>query len=171
MLIVMAGLPASGKSAIAGPLSDALPAVLLDKDSLRVSMFQDKVDYSREQNDLVVNISYDIASYLIGKHANEIVLLDGRTYSRRYQVEAVKAAAAGAGTELRIIECVCSEASAITRLQQDHSHPALDRDVDMYLRSRAQADPIEEPKLVIDTDKLSPTVALTRALVWLRAAA
>jgi len=168
----MAGLPASGKSAVARPLAAALPALLLDKDAVRTELFGRHVDYRREQSDLVVDVTYRVSAYVIGRDPAAAVVLDGRTYSRRYQIDALAAAARDAGTRLRLIECVCSPESALARLERDAArpgaHPAADRDAALYIASRAAAEPIEHPRLVLDTDAHTPTRAASIALEWLR---
>ena len=172
MLIAMAGLPASGKSAVARPLAAALPALLLDKDAVRARLFGPHVDYRRAQNDLVVDITYQVGAYVLGRDPTAAVLLDGRTYSRRYQLDALAAAAREAASPLRLIECVCSPESALERLERDAArpgaHPAADRDAALYRASRAAAEPIERSRLVLDTDALTPTESVRVALEWLR---
>jgi len=172
VLIAMAGLPASGKSAVARPLAAALPALLLDKDAVRAELFGTHVDYRREQNDLVVDITYRVSTYVLGRDSTANILLDGRTYSRRYQIEALEAAARAVATPLRLIECVCSSSSALERLERDAvqpgTHPAADRDAALYRASRAAAEPIERARLVLDTDAHTPESAVQLALDWLR---
>lgn len=170
-MIAMAGLPASGKSALGLQLQRALDAVLLDKDKVRDFLFAEYVDYSNGQNDLCLSVIYDVAHYLLQGAEPPIVILDGRTYSKRYQVEAVKAAADRSGCTLIIIECFCSEESARQRLESDQGvHLAKDRDFQMYLRSKAAADAIEEPKLTIDTDRYSLQQCLEQALSYVQSA-
>ncbi len=153
VLVAMAGLPASGKSAIAGCIQKQLSAVLLDKDEVREFLFNDAVDYQREQDDLCVNVIYDVACYHLAKRPGVVVILDGRSYTRRYQVQAVKDAASRAHARLIIIECVCSIQSARHRLESDAGvHLAKNRDFLMYQNSRNSADEIQEPKLIVDTD-------------------
>lgn len=169
-MIALAGLPASGKSALGAELCKALDAVLLDKDRVRECLFAGHVDYSRSQNDLCVNMMYEVAHYLLTRQASANVILDGRTYSRRYQIDALKSAADRAAVSLVIIECVCSEDTARQRLEQDRGvHPAQDRDFELYLRSKAAAEPIEDPRLVIATDELDLSGAVERVLQYLRA--
>lgn len=169
-LIVMAGLPASGKSALGANLQRTLNAVLLDKDKVRDFLFTSYVDYSNEQNDLCLSVMYEVANYLLATASPPLIILDGRTYSKRYQVDAVKASARRAGARLFFIECICSEATAKIRLQNDQEeHLAKDRNFEMYLKSRAAADPIVEPKLVIDTDCYSQEQCLEQALRYLEA--
>ena len=168
MLIAMAGLPASGKSTLAEQLKDALDGVLLNKDEVRAFLFGERVDYSAEQNDLCMEIIYDVAVYLLKQDPETFVIVDGRTYSRRYQIDDLKRAAERAGTPLRIVECVCSETSARERLEQSQAdHPAQDRDFSMYLKSRAAAEPISEPKRVIETDERTPAEGVQDVLAYL----
>lgn len=165
----MAGLPASGKSAIARELKLVLNAVLLDKDQVRASLFSDYVDYSRAQDDLCVSIMYDIAHYHLEHRGDTPVVLDGRTYSRGYQVEAVKHAADRAATTLCFIECVCSPATAKERLERDRGvHLAADRDYKLYQKSYAASEPIVEPRLTLNTDTYSESQCVEIALEYIR---
>ena len=169
MLIVMAGLPASGKSAVSQTLKQTLKAVLLDKDQLRACLFADLVDYSREQDDLCVDMMYDVAHYHLKKRPENPVILDGRTYSRRYQISAVKRAARRADTPVCMIECICSPETAHARLRQDkNKHVAKNRDELLYEKSRAAAEPITDPRLVLDTDKMTKEQCVQCALDYIR---
>lgn len=169
MLIAMAGLQASGKSTIARRLVIAVSGVLLDKDEVRACLFPGAfIDYSDEQNDLCLEVIYRVSGYLLARDPGLRVILDGRTYSKRRQIERLEEVAGQLGTELRIVECVCSEESTRRRLEQDRGrHPAADRDFSLYQRIRAGAEPIAEPKLVLDTDRLSPDEAVQLILDYL----
>ncbi|MGH3719442.1 MAG: hypothetical protein ACRDRI_11515 [Pseudonocardiaceae bacterium] len=54
---------------------------------------------------------------------------------------------------LRLIECVCPEATVERRLCADaaRAHPAANRDVTLYRRLQATAEPILDPKRRLDT--------------------
>ena len=169
MLIVMAGLPATGKSAVSQALKQSLKAVLLDKDQLRACIFTDHVDYTREQDDLCVDMMYDVAQYHLTKRPDTPVILDGRTYSRRYQVDLVKRAAQRAGTPMCIIECVCSPDTARTRLRHDKDkHIARNRDERLYEKSRTTAEPMTDPRLVLDTEQMTKEQCTQSALEYIR---
>jgi hypothetical protein len=59
------------------------------------------------------------------------------------------------GVPLKIIECVCSDDTARSRLERAVSqgeHIAANRDFDLFLSVKAGFEPIEEPKLVVNTD-------------------
>lgn len=169
MLIVMAGLPATGKSAVSRRLKQALDAVLLDKDQIRACLFDGYVEYSRLQDDLCVNMMYDLASFHLDRRPNKPVILDGRTYSRAYQIDSVKSAASRDQVPLCIIECVCSHETALIRLQQDKDiHLAQNRDATLYEKSRANAEPITEPRFILNTDEEGEALCAERALGYIR---
>ena len=69
MLIVMAGLPGTGKSTLAGRLAAELGGVVLNKDAVRALLFPPPVlDYSREQDDLVMQAIYAAAANILRGH-------------------------------------------------------------------------------------------------------
>lgn len=156
MLIAMAGLPGTGKSTLSRKLASALHGVVLDKDIVRSALFPDKyIEYSTAQDDFVVGIIYQVAEYYFRKHPGLTVLIDGRLFARRYQVQDVVAFAARVSEPLRIIECVCSDETAKRRLEfsaTHGAHPAKNRSYELYLSIKARWEPIQEPKLVLDTD-------------------
>lgn len=167
-VVAMAGLPASGKSAVALKLHDATDSVLLNKDNVRDFMFDRYVDYSTEQNDLCIEMMYQVALYLLSRKDSPLVIIDGRSFSRRTQIDRLHAFVSEAQCTLRIIECVCSKESARERLHKDKGiHPAKDRNFAMYSKSRASADTIVEPRLTLDTDALSEDECGRRAIAYI----
>lgn len=167
-LIVFAGLPASGKTAIAKMLQQAINALMLDKDLVRDLMFRGFVDYSDQQNDLCVDLMYQVAEYALLQENPPFIILDGRSYSRRKQIEALKCLVARTDCCLCLVECICSEETARNRLALDKDvHIAADRDFSMYLRSKASADPINEPRLTLDTDHCTPAQGCQRVIDYL----
>lgn len=156
MLIAMAGLPGTGKSTLARALAADLGAVVLDKDRVRAALFPPGVlDYSTAQNDFAMEVIYETAAFLLAQEPHRPVIVDGRTFSRRAQVQRLVAAAAQMKVPLCIVECVCSAETARRRLTADVAkgmHPAADRNFDLYRRLKADADPLSEERLVVDTD-------------------
>jgi predicted kinase len=155
LLIAMMGLPGSGKSALARQIAPVLPAVILDKDTVRAALFPpSEIEYTVQQDDFVVQIMLQVAAYLLAKGRN--VILDGRPFSRCYQVQVVVDFASQAGFPLKVIECVCSDASIQQRLEAgvaSGQHLARNRNFAMYLEMKAKADPLTVPRLVVDTDQ------------------
>jgi len=158
MLIAMAGLPATGKTTIAHQLAPALPSsgIILNKDRIRAALFPvAEIEYSETQDDFCVGIMYQVAEYIHRKDRNRYVILDGRTFSKRYQVVALLDIAAKFGVPLRIIECTCSDQVAKQRLENKaaQEHHAANRNFELYLSLKEQAQPIEGPKIVLKTDQ------------------
>ena len=119
MIVIIAGLPGTGKSTLAQALAQRLPCAVLDKDSIRASLFQPAyVEYSQAQDDFCQEIMLQTAAYLLSKHADLHVLLDGRTFSRRYQRDRVIEFCSQLGTTWATMECVCSEATALGRIAE-----------------------------------------------------
>ena len=70
------------------------------------------------------------AAYLLAKDAGLHVLLDGRTFSRRYQRERAIEFCSHLGTPWAMLECVCTEQTALGRLAEamaQKSPPAANR--------------------------------------------
>jgi len=158
MLIAMAGLPGTGKSTLAHHMSNALAAIVLDKDVIRAALFPPAwVAYTTEQDDFCMSIMFQVSAYVHRKDPRQSVILDGRTFSRHYQVMTLKQFAEELQTPLRIIECVCSEETARQRLEAAASgqekHLAKNRNYALYLEIKARFEPISEPKLVVNTDE------------------
>jgi predicted kinase len=154
MIVVMAGLPGTGKSTLARALAAELGGVVLSKDLLRAVLFPEAfVEYCAEQDDFCQDLMLRTAQYLINRHPDLTVLLDGRTFSKTYQIENAIETARRLNTQWRIIECVCSEETAQQRIESDHTHPARNRTFDLYTAVRSQFEPIILPKLVVDTDQ------------------
>jgi len=157
MLIAMAGLPGTGKSTLARPLANACAAIVLDKDVIRAALFpMHMIEYSTQQDDFCMSIMFQVASYMIRANPSLNVILDGRTFSRRYQVAALEQLARELATPLKIIECVCSDETARQRLghkgKAGKKHVAANRDYALYLSIKAAFEPIRQPKLVVNTD-------------------
>src|SRR2546428_12465927 len=156
MIVIMAGLPGTGKSTLARALAQRLPGAVLDKDGIRAALFQPAhVEYSLAQDDFCQEIMLQTAAHLLVKEAELHVLLDGRTFSRRYQRERVIEFCPQVGTTWATLECVCAEQTALGRLAEavaQNSHPAANRTPDLYRQIRKAWEQIDRPKLVIDTD-------------------
>jgi len=172
LIVAMAGLPGTGKSTLARALSSALDAELLDKDALRAAKFGGGVDYSREQDDLVLREMYAWIEELARGKEVACVIIDGRTFSQRYQTDEVRELAVRSGARLAIIECVCEPAVARVRLEfdaQSGSHVAANRSFELYCKLAAAADEIKGRKLVVDTAVESLEQMVERCAVFVRA--
>lgn len=152
MIVVMAGLPGTGKSTIARALADRLSGTILSKDDIRHMLFTLRdVEYSTEQDDFCMEVMLQTAEYIFRKNPDRSIFLDGRSYSRSYQVERVVNFATRLKQPFHVIECVCTEATARTRLQNSNGHPAANRNYELYKEVKARFEKITAPKLLLDT--------------------
>src|SRR5262249_19130627 len=172
MLIAMAGLPGTGKSALATRLAAALDGVVLSKDVVRAALFPPPtLDYSAAQDDLAMSAVYAAAKLILIADATRVVLLDGRTFRLAAQVADVFALGRGIGQEPVVIECVCDGAVACARLDRAAAaggHPAGNRTAALYDAVAATAEPLTVPRLTLDTSRLNPGECLARTLDHLR---
>jgi predicted kinase len=165
MLILMAGLPGTGKSTLCRALVAELGGTVIDKDQVRAALFDPAaIEYSTEQDEFCMRIMLKVAGYTLRKDPSRRVFLDGRTFSREYQLRRATGYAAAIGQPWRIFECVCSEETARQRIESGAQHVAANRDFNLYLQVKARFEEIRLPKTVIDTDQpLAQCIAIARA--------
>lgn len=154
MLILMAGLPGTGKSTISRALADDLGGTVINKDTVRAALFSPPdIEYSTEQDDFCMAVMLKVAGYLFRKDPARVVFLDGRTFSQTYQLKRATGFADAIGQPFRILECTCSESTARRRLTNDPNHLAGNRNFDLYLKVKSRFEEITFQKTVIDTDQ------------------
>src|SRR4051812_1882318 len=154
MLIIMAGLPGTGKSTVAAELASRLDAAILNKDTVRHALFSaELVEYSTEQDDFVIDTLLRTATYIWSKHPGKMVILDGRTFSRASQRQHVINFAERNRQRWRIVECVCADEVAKERLRKtDPNHPAGNRTPALYDEVKARWEPITQEHMTMRTD-------------------
>jgi predicted kinase len=161
MIVLMAGLPGSGKSTLARELAARTFGRVLSKDEVRHAIFlPNEIEYSTRQDDFVLHVMLETAGYLVARNPARTIFLDGRPFSRRYQIENVLAAADSLHQAWRILECVCSDETVRRRLATDAEtgvHSAGNRDYRLYLAVKSRFEAIPHTKTVIDTEQALET--------------
>src|SRR5262249_29158725 len=129
MIVLMAGLPGSGKSTLAREIAARTSGIVLSKDGIRHALFApDDVEYSTEQDDFCMKVLYQTAAFLLQRDPRRLVIVDGRPFAKRAQIEQAVQFAEGLSQPWRLLECVCSEKRALERLSSASEHPAANRD-------------------------------------------
>lgn len=155
MIVLMAGLPGTGKSTLARELAARTSGRVLSKDEIRHAIFlPEEIEYSSAQDDYCLHVMLETAGHLLSRSPSRMIFLDGRPFSRRYQIENVLAAAASLRQPWRILECTCSDETARHRLAAGaEAHPAGNRDYQLYLEVKSRFEAIVHPRTVIDTEQ------------------
>lgn len=167
-LIVFAGLPGSGKSTLANVLAAELQAVLLNKDVIRAALFTELVEYSSRQNDFCMDVLYQVAAYHFHHFPERTVIIDGRTYSKRYQLERLLKLVQQWDCEFYLIECQASLETLISRVKRDEeTHLARDRTVEMLQQAYQSKEICTYPRLELQTDQTNFNSLLQHIRIFL----
>ena len=152
MLVIFRGLPGTGKTHLVRKLVRERPDLLvLSRDSLRASIVPTPT-FSSEEKGLVDDMIVAMAGFLLRRGRS--VVIDGMALSSARRVEDFVSAAQTSGAGFRIVECVCSETTALARLGRDKGgHPAGDRGEKLYFEVKARFEPVAHPFLTVDTDR------------------
>ncbi|NMA23645.1 MAG: ATP-binding protein [Spirochaetales bacterium] len=155
MVILFAGLPGSGKSYFANQLVAYSPEyVIYNKDVVREFLFpKDLTDYTAEQNSLCIDIILQTIGYLHGQGVDKHFILDGRTFSKKDQVQQVTEYLEAQGIDYLFVEFVCSDETARRRIERAIGiHEAKNRDYELYRALKESQDPLEVDHLTLHTD-------------------
>ena len=151
MLIVFRGLPGTGKTHLVEKLRERRADLLvLSRDRIRATVFSHPT-FADDEKVLVDDLILSMARFLMGRGCS--VVIDGMALSSAARLEDFANAAGSQRTSFCIIECVCSEATALSRISADAgSHPAGDRAPELYYRTRDRYESTDLPFLRVDTD-------------------
>lgn len=159
MLILMVGLPGTGKSTLSRALIKRFGGFVIDKDVIRPALFgPTQIEYTVEQDDFCQDVMLETAAYLFKRKPELRVFLDGRPFSREYQRASVRSAAERIGASLAVIECVAREDTALSRIRADlksGNHLAANRTEELYFEKKRdfEQEPLQGPRLTISSDQ------------------
>lgn len=158
MLILMVGLPGTGKSTLSRALIDRFGGFVIDKDIIRPALFgPTQVEYTVEQDDFCQDVMLETAAYLLTRKPSLRVFLDGRPFSREYQRARVRDSAEKIGGAFAVIQCVARDETALARIEKDlksGSHLAANRTQALYFEKKRdfEREPLQDSALVVSSD-------------------
>ena len=149
VLIVMSGLPGSGKSHLSQRLAQQLSAVVIESDHVRKALFPEPT-YSAQESTIVHRTCQRTMRRLLSKGVR--VIFDA-TNLVEFQREVLYSLAERSGAALLIVRTVAPEQVIRERLEQrkDSTQSASDADWRIYRRMSKREQRIDRTHLCIDT--------------------
>ena len=166
-LIVLSGLPGSGKSTVADGLSRALSMPVFSVDPIEAAMWRSGL--AKAQTGVA---AYDVAAALADEHLrlSHSVIIDAVNPVEAPRV-AWRSLAAKYRAGLKIIECVCADETVHRwRIEARVRNIEGMQEVTWarVLKRRAEFEAWTDPRLVLDTSAAAPEQLLASALNYLR---
>ncbi|MFH0884164.1 MAG: AAA family ATPase [Candidatus Micrarchaeota archaeon] len=147
MLIIICGLPGSGKTTLAKSLSKRFAAVHVSSDITRKSMYQ-KPTYSEEEKAKVYANMVEEAKELLRQGRD--VIADA-TFYRASERQRFLSLADEAGTEAFVIMTILSEEEIRKRLSRRKKGGPSDADFSVYFKVKGLFEELEGRHLVVDS--------------------
>jgi predicted kinase len=164
MLIVVSGLPGSGKSALAGGIGLARAAPVLSVDPIEAAILRAGIERSFETGLAAYTVAEACADAFLAAGLDAVVDSVSSVEPAR---DMWRSLAARHGAPLRVIVCSLDPAEARNRIAARQRSLALPEPTEDDLRARAgEWMPWPEPHLLLDSLE-PPEVNLDRALAWL----
>jgi predicted kinase len=153
VLIMLSGLPGTGKSYLARGLREILPFVIIESDQVRKILFPE-CEYTGEESQWVHRTCHALMTRLLRKGVR--VIYDATNLYERHR-ELVYQIADREGIRLIIVKVVASQQVVSQRLgkrhEQDRYDDVSDADWKVYKRMERSAEPIGRNYVVVDTSR------------------
>lgn len=161
MLVVIFGLPGSGKSYFAGQLAQALSIPHLKSDDVR-DLINKRGDYDPQSKAAVYHALMDKAAEQLAQ--NTAVITDA-TFHKDWMRAIAEAKARELNHSLMFIQLVADEATIRERVTKNR--PDSDADFNIYQKLKAEADPLNSSHLLLDSSRQAINTMLRQAYAFL----
>lgn len=148
MLIIVCGLPGSGKSSLSKDLAKNFSAVHLNSDEIRKKLFPQPT-YSEEEKKKVYEEMAKQAGEILGR-GNKVIA--DATFSRKEYRRIMEDEAAKVGAKVFVIKCILHEDETKKRLDKrkiSGKNPS-DAGYEVYMKLKESFEPLEGPCLEVD---------------------
>jgi predicted kinase len=149
MLILICGLPATGKSTVSRQLTKKIKGEVLRTDIIRKKLIENP-KYTVKEKNLIYRALFLITDYLLKQDVN--VILDGTFYKDALRKEAARIAKKR-GKKFFLIETRCPEDLVLKRLgkREQNLRSPSDADVSVYYKIKGLFEAISDDHIVIET--------------------
>ncbi len=148
MLIVVCGLPGTGKTTISKALSQATGYTLIRTDVIRKELLKEN-KYTEKERDAVYKKIFTIADQKL--RGGEECILDGTFYKKSLRDEARETAEKN-GSKFHLVECVLNE-DIVKKRVNERKNDESDANFSVYHSVKKNFEPITGKRIVIDTSK------------------
>ena len=160
-LIVVLGLPGTGKTTFARALADHLGALHLNTDMLRAQMgLRGRYDEATKARIYEALLQQGRAGLVAGRR----VVLDGTFYKEAFR-DRLAELAREAGAGVKWLEITASPETVRQRVSRHR--PYSEADFAVYQKIRGAYEPLRGERLSLASDHLTPEAMLNRALQFL----
>lgn len=146
MLVLVSGLPGTGKTRISAELASRLDAVHISSDAIRMEMLE-KRTYSEEEKALVYSEMLSRVSRSLSEGRN--VVADATFYKEGLRRK-MKEAAENAGADFFLVECILGEETLKKRISSRRGGKSEAKYAE-YLIVKKAFEPFTEERITIDT--------------------
>jgi hypothetical protein len=148
MLIVVYGLPGTGKSTIANIIAKKVNGIVLNTDVIRKKLFL-RPTYERWEKTLVYKVMYLLTDYLLKTKSN--CILDA-VFTKELHKKVAKELAENNKTSIYFIECICDESVIRQRMERRAKSKGIsDANFDVYLELKKEREPTRMKHFILDT--------------------
>jgi len=150
MLVLVCGLPGTGKTTVAKRIAEETKSTHLNTDIIRKDILADP-KYTEEEKEMIYNLLFNMAEKLLS--AGSKVVIDG-TFYRKELRDKVRSIAEKTKKKFRMVEVTCAEDILKERIEKRKKNESFsDADFDIYLKIKEQFEPIKEKHTVLMTDR------------------
>ncbi len=147
MLIIVCGLPGSGKTTLASAISQRLGAAHISSDITRKSLFANPSYTEREKSEVYSSMAKE-ATHMLSEGRDVVV---DATFYRARERKRFTDLAADYGAQTHIIMTVLDEDEIRKRLAQRKKGGPSDADFSVYFKVKGLFEDVEERHIVIDS--------------------
>lgn len=147
VLVLLSGLPGTGKSYLAWRLAEKFPLVIVESDRVRKTLFPEPT-YSAEESQTVHRTCHRLVAYFLEQGRD--VLYDA-TNLGEFHREFVYHIAEEKGARLVVVRTVAPPQVVEKRLSHNSERGASEANWEVYLELAKNEEPIARPHLVVDT--------------------
>lgn len=161
MIVIVFGLPGSGKSYFAERLAAKMDCEYVNSDRLRKEMFSTRTYSAEEKNEVYTRMQSAMRNALLQK---KDIVIDA-TFHRDKTRKAFLAAAGEKG-KVAFIEIIANEQTVRERLKK--SRPHSEADFEVYQLIRQQWEPLDDRHLTLESTDHNIEYMLQKAAVYLQ---